>query len=58
VAPDATPAAIKKAYFVKARQLHPDKNIGDAGAHAAFQRVGEAYQVLSDEVSRKCLGSV
>eukprot|EP00962_Isochrysis_galbana_P047010 scaffold19089_cov87-Isochrysis_galbana.AAC.1 len=45
VAPDAPAAAVKKAYYVKARQLHPDKNRADAGAHGKFQAVGEAYQV-------------
>lgn len=53
VEPEATPAAIKKAYYIKARQNHPDRNRNDSSAHERFQKVGTAYQILSDERTRR-----
>ncbi|KAG0250281.1 hypothetical protein BG011_008508 [Mortierella polycephala] len=44
---DATPTAIKKNYRALALQNHPDKN-PDPDAHAKFQKISEAYQILSD----------
>jgi molecular chaperone DnaJ len=44
---------IKKAYRKLARDLHPDKNPGDAKAEAKFKSVGEAYSVLSNAEKRK-----
>lgn len=52
VAKDAEPAAIKKAYRKLARDLHPDKNPGNAEAEARFKDVSEAYDVLSDKQKR------
>ena len=53
VAKDASQADIKKAYRKLARELHPDKNPGDAKAEARFKEVSEAYGVLSDESRRR-----
>lgn len=47
VAPDADEKKIKKAYYVNARKWHPDRNQSEE-AKDKFQKIGEAYQVLSD----------
>jgi molecular chaperone DnaJ len=53
VTKDASAADIKKSYRKLARELHPDKNPGNAEAEARFKEVSEAYDVLSDEAKRK-----
>ena len=53
VAKDADATAIKKAYRALARDLHPDKNPGNAEAEAKFKEASEAYGVLSDTQKRK-----
>lgn len=42
---------IKQAYRQKARKFHPDVN-KDPGAEDTFKRIGEAYEVLSDDNKR------
>lgn len=50
---NATEDDIKKAYRKLARKLHPDLNPNDKNAHAKFQKINEANEVLSDPVKRK-----
>lgn len=49
VAKNATPDEIKKAYRKLASQHHPDKG----GDTATFQKIEEAYRILSDPVKRQ-----
>jgi molecular chaperone DnaJ len=49
---DAKAEDIKKAYRKLARQHHPDKNTGDAGAEERFKEISEAYDVLADDKRR------
>ncbi len=50
---NASEDEIKKAYRKLARKLHPDLNPNDKEAHAKFQQINEANEVLSDPVKRK-----
>ena len=43
---------IKKKYRTLARELHPDKNKGDAAKEEKFKGISEAYEILSDAKKR------
>lgn len=51
VPPNATLTEIKSAYRKRAAALHPDRN-PLVVAHAQFQEMQEAYEVLSDASKR------
>jgi DnaJ family protein A protein 2 len=53
VAPGASEAEIKKAYRLKARQYHPDRNPDDPTLEEKFKEVSYAHEVLSDPEKRK-----
>src|SRR5215211_1750315 len=50
---NASEEDIKKAYRKLARKHHPDLNPHDKEAHAKFQQINEANEVLSDPEKRK-----
>jgi len=48
VAPGASKEAVRKAYLTLAKKFHPDLN-KSPNAHVQFQKIQEAYSVLSQE---------
>lgn len=53
VSPDATPEEIKKSFRKLALKYHPDRNGNSDESKQKFMRLVEAYEVLSNEQSRK-----
>eukprot|EP01125_Pyxidicula_operculata_P010117 TRINITY_DN3335_c0_g1_i1.p1 TRINITY_DN3335_c0_g1~~TRINITY_DN3335_c0_g1_i1.p1 ORF type:complete len:356 (-),score=113.04 TRINITY_DN3335_c0_g1_i1:119-1186(-) len=52
VSPTATKEEIKRAYYKKALELHPDKNPDNEGAKEKFQRLQHIYKILSSDTKR------
>jgi hypothetical protein len=52
VSPTATSAEIKAAYRQRAMLLHPDKNNNSPESTEKFQKLNEAYRVLSNQQTR------
>lgn len=50
---DASLGDIKRAYRRLARRYHPNINPGDRDAAAHYQRISEAYEILSDPIRRQ-----
>ena len=49
----ASPEDVKRAFRRRAMRHHPDRNPHDPKAHAKFNRISEAYEVLSDPGRRQ-----
>ena len=53
IAKDSDERTIKKAYRKLARKHHPDVNLKNSYNEKKFKEINEAYQVLSDDKTRK-----
>ncbi|XP_043437478.1 dnaJ homolog subfamily C member 4 isoform X2 [Prionailurus viverrinus] len=52
VHPSASTEEVKRAFFSKSKELHPDRDPGNPALHSRFVELSEAYRVLSREESR------
>lgn len=53
ISKNATQSEIRRAYLLKAKEWHPDKNQGNKVAEEKFKSISQAYSVLSDEEKRR-----
>ncbi|XP_008565642.1 PREDICTED: dnaJ homolog subfamily C member 4 [Galeopterus variegatus] len=53
VHPGASTDEVKRAFFTKSKELHPDRDPGNPALHSRFVELSEAYRVLSREQSRR-----
>ncbi|CAH6793648.1 Dnajc4 [Phodopus roborovskii] len=53
VHPGASAEEVKRAFFTKSKELHPDRDPGNPTLHSRFVELNEAYRVLSREESRR-----
>ncbi|XP_053416667.1 dnaJ homolog subfamily C member 4 isoform X2 [Nycticebus coucang] len=53
VHPSASTEEVKRAFFTKSKELHPDRDPGNPTLHSRFVELNEAYRVLSREQSRR-----
>ncbi|XP_062950247.1 dnaJ homolog subfamily C member 4 isoform X4 [Cynocephalus volans] len=53
VHPGASTDEVKRAFFSKSKELHPDRDPGNPALHSRFVELSEAYRVLSREQSRR-----
>ncbi|XP_054426616.1 dnaJ homolog subfamily C member 4 isoform X2 [Pteronotus mesoamericanus] len=53
VHPGASTEEVKRAFFSKSKELHPDRDPGNPTLHSRFVELSEAYRVLSREESRR-----
>ncbi|XP_013006173.1 dnaJ homolog subfamily C member 4 isoform X2 [Cavia porcellus] len=57
VHPSASAEEVKRAFFTKSKELHPDRDPGNPALHSRFVELNEAYHVLSHEESRRSYDS-
>ncbi|KAJ3361564.1 DnaJ (Hsp40), sub C, member 17 [Allomyces javanicus] len=55
---DAEPGTIKKAYYKKSLELHPDKNRDNPNAATLFHQIKQAYELLSDEAAKTAYDAI
>ncbi|XP_051821400.1 dnaJ homolog subfamily C member 4 isoform X1 [Antechinus flavipes] len=53
ICPDASMKEVKRAFFAKSKELHPDRDPKNPALHNQFVELNEAYRVLSKEASRR-----